>query len=98
MNTTVNILQLHTQYDSGFRKNLIHHKTRKWNARFLRCNFSEELNLATYDTYDSSLLGIDSWVSGLVVPRFAVTLSTNPATLYHPKRPEFSTTLLWKPH
>jgi hypothetical protein len=26
-----------------------------------------------------------------------MALSTNPATLYHPKRPEFSTTLLWKP-
>jgi len=60
------------------------------------CNFSEKINLATCNTYDSSLLGIDSWVSGLVVPRFSVALPTNPATLYHPRRPEFSTTLLWK--
>jgi hypothetical protein len=44
------------------------------------------------------LLGIDGWVSGLVVPRFSVALSTDTATLYHPRRPEFSTTLLWKPH
>jgi hypothetical protein len=48
--------------------------------------------------YDSGLLGSNSCVSGVMVPRFSKALSTNPAMLYHPTRPEFSTTLLWKPH
>lgn len=54
--------------------------------------------MATYNTYDSNLMGIDSLVSGLVVLRYSVALSTNPATLYHPRRPDFATTLLLKPN
>ena len=50
-----------------------------------------------FSFFNQCFMGIDSWASDLVVSRFSMALSTNPATLYHPKRPEFSTTVLWKP-
>jgi len=67
MNTTLNNLQDHAWYDCGFGKNLIQHKTRKRNASFRECNFSEGINFATYDTYDSSLMGIRELIAGSVV-------------------------------